>query len=179
MKTCKECGKPLTGRQTKFCSNLCNRMNIAKSGKTGGWNREPKVDLTCKFCKKHFFVQPSAVRQNRAIYCSRKCQHIGVMLKHGTLDFSSITETEKGYIAGFIDADGHISKPTSQICVQITNTNKAVIDWFAKKIPASIQHSRFPKENWNDQYDWRMRNASCCYQFLVAKRPRRLRIFRQ
>ena len=59
---CIECGKPLTGRQIKFCSAKCKQRSRVKSGKHKNLKR------LCKHCGKEY-----RTRGYRQKLCSRKC----------------------------------------------------------------------------------------------------------
>lgn len=173
-KKCLQCGNSfIQNRPTQImCNRTCSARRNAVFAKAV--NTKPKIDKTCLCCHRRFSVHLYRVRTGKDKYCSHKCANTLNRIKDCKYDFSQLTAQEIGYIAGFLDADGHISKPKNgQPCVQITNTNKEIIDWFCDKIkiPAAKSHNRYPKQNWNDQYDWRVRTASGCYRFLVFIEP--------
>lgn len=67
---CKVCGKPLTGRQTAYCSKDCAKKRNAEKIKQAYYKPAPRI---CKNCGKEF--ASSKVRR----YCSDKCKMAGIM----------------------------------------------------------------------------------------------------
>lgn len=67
---CKVCGKPLTGRQTAYCSKDCAKKRNAEKIKQAYYKPAPRI---CKNCGKEFVS--SKVRR----YCSDKCKMAGIM----------------------------------------------------------------------------------------------------
>ena len=67
---CKVCGKPLTGRQTAYCSKDCAKKRNAEKIKQAYYKPAPRI---CKNCGKEFVS--SKVRR----YCSDECKMAGIM----------------------------------------------------------------------------------------------------
>lgn len=66
--TCKHCGLAFYGRPgSTFCSPKCTTES----------NRRPKVQRTCKQCKKDFSLNQSQVDGGQGSFCSRKCMGLG------------------------------------------------------------------------------------------------------
>ena len=69
----------------------------------------------------------------------------------------NLTETEKSYLAGLYDGEGYIGiiradqsqhsprhkSPSYRLCVQLSNTNKDMIDWVRDKIGGLQYYTRF------------------------------------
>src|SRR3990170_1072595 len=72
----------------------------------------------------------------------------------------TLLETEKAYIAGFFDGEGSItiaiqkSSPNGAVIVQISNTNKPVLEWIQSKFGGSIHIKT--RENERQQNSWKL-----------------------
>lgn len=67
-KKCKNCGKIFSAYQKKkYCSQKCYFEEIFYRG---------RIEKICLNCKEKFITQPSYVKRNEGIFCSRKCSSI-------------------------------------------------------------------------------------------------------
>ena len=90
-KYCKQCGKLLTGQQTKFCSSSCaasynnklrgpmkeeTKQKIRESSKIH-FDKNKKVQIyTCKVCGKKFNPRlTKSGRYSKSLFCSDECLH--------------------------------------------------------------------------------------------------------
>lgn len=65
--------------------------------------------------------------------------------------FDYLKETEKAYIAGLIDGEGHIGKDF-RIC--IANTNHEVLLWLKNKLGGAITKQKIYKKNHSPSWHW-------------------------
>jgi len=63
-----------------------------------------------------------------------------------------LTETEKAYIAGIIDGEGHVSVKNRKIA--ISNTDKNLMDWLKDKLGGSICKAKVYKSNHTQSYQY-------------------------
>lgn len=66
-RVCAVCGKPLTGRQERYCSKRCKKK--AEHNRERGEQPDAKYTKVCPFCGKEFVTEEKGRRK----YCSDKC----------------------------------------------------------------------------------------------------------
>lgn len=69
--------------------------------------------------------------------------------KYGRFDY--LTESEKGYMAGIIDGEGHI---TPKCRIQVANTNYEVLIWLKDKLGGSISKRNTCEKNHKPIWCW-------------------------
>ncbi len=83
-----------------------------------------------------------------------------------------LTETEKAYLAGFLDGEGCIGiykrnrykVPQYILEVTIVNTNKEVIDWIQKRVKGNIRVRRHSE--WKTRWIWSINTRDPIHRFL-------------
>jgi hypothetical protein len=96
--------------------------------------------------------------------------------------WSDLTESEKGYIAGFLDGEGSVlltrhnsSSLNIRPCVCFYNTNKEVLDWISEVIGVKTDKigtdKRSDKRHRRTNYQVVIRKYSDVYKFLIRVRP--------
>ena len=88
-----------------------------------------------------------------------------------------LTETEKAYIAGFLDGEGCITifkrnrykVPLYVPSIQITNTNQEILKWIKLKVRKGRiikLKGESRKSFWKDTYRWILTNRKDMFEFL-------------
>lgn len=71
--------------------------------------------------------------------------------------FHHVSKEDLAYFAGILDGEGYIQViPRWGLAIQITNTNKELVDWLQKVFGGGIGFRPSPKPRHKDQYCWNL-----------------------
>jgi hypothetical protein len=112
---------------------------------------------TCPVCQSTFEVGGTGRPKRTSVYCSKHCSAT-VRRRHPSC--KELPEIQCAYIAGLIDADGHIGlyehtngKP--RVKVQVTNTYEPVLIWMREVTGIGSYHEVHPEtDKWKRGFYW-------------------------
>lgn len=112
--------------------------------------------------------------------CYTKASKLGIAkgIRHPGLDLSLLSESDKGYIAGFLDGEGSIIFYKDRVkpnpAIQLPNTHKGVVEWLQKKLTCgtlAITVREKSNPNWKTLYQLHIHGAKQVYDILIAIEP--------
>jgi len=133
-------GRSLRNRNTRSCG--CLVSEIARKTKTNPPISDLKNLSTKALCEKHNISQTTAWRYR---------DKIGIK-KYGPPDpIFSLSETDKAYLAGLIDADGHIiiktTRNTAYPGIGVNQAKFQALEWMADKLNATVSYHTRHRED--------------------------------
>jgi hypothetical protein len=114
---------------------------------------------TCPVCSKGFEVGGTGRPPRRTQYCSKICSGTAMANRKVVLP-NSLTEAQAAYVAGMIDADGHIgiykhSNGQPRIVISVSNTYIPVLTWIKNTTGVgSVGLNQAERSGYKASYKW-------------------------
>ena len=162
-KVCRECGKPLTGIKSKFCTETCYKYNKYMYAKSVAHLRRKNFpERDCNICGKLF----KPVRRDHR-NCSKSCSALDAKILQRTKRKNKkrlpIVKPYENYLIQIKNLDGRIETHTEPTFVKSqdpkpSELNVAVLDFLAKggeikKLPDEIG-GKTPSVNFSFGFDF-------------------------
>jgi hypothetical protein len=145
-----------------------------------GWSLEDTEALSYAYKQYPYQIPQWLIDKHGSHGCHSKSSRLGFAknVRHPGIDMSHLSESDKGYIAGFIDGEGSIifykDRKILNPAILVANTDKPVLDYLKSKLTiGSLAITRRTHKNpkWKDLYQLHIHGAKPVYDILIVIEP--------